>query len=311
MNKSEGDARTAAELITDRYIKLYLFTSLAVPSILISIYILYKIVTDRQFRCHINNHSMIAIIIISFLDTTTELPIALQYLRVGYVQPATKSFCLFWIWYVYGLQTTNVSLMTWTSIERHIFIFHSRWVQTQRGKIIWHYVPLILCVIYIPRFYFVCIILYPCKNVFDYSSFLCGPICYSNATWLSMFDWTTNVLLPSLLIPFASVSLLVRVLFQAKKMKRTLKWRSTRKLTLQLIVISTLYLLFWFPLALVSIIRICFISTFISKTFSYYLYYTPYFVQLLMPVVCLACSPEIWPKKRRIANMPLSTQNRT
>ena len=103
MNESDGDTQTSAEPILSRYIKLYLFISLAVPSTLISIYILYKVVIDRQFRCHINNHSMIALIIISFLDTITELPIALRYLRVGYVQPATKAFCLFWIWYVYFL----------------------------------------------------------------------------------------------------------------------------------------------------------------------------------------------------------------
>ncbi|CAF2748917.1 unnamed protein product [Rotaria sp. Silwood2] len=132
------------------------------PSILISIYILYKFIVDRQFCSHINNHSIIAMIIISFIDTTTELPITLQYLRVGYVQPDAKTFCLFWI-----------------------------------------------CV-----------------------------------TWLSTFDWITNVLLLSVSIPFASKSLLARVLFQAKKMKRILTWRSTRKLTLQLMVISILYLLF-------------------------------------------------------------------
>ncbi|CAF1526705.1 unnamed protein product, partial [Rotaria sordida] len=79
-------------------------------------------------------------------------------------------------------------------------------------------------------------------------------------------------------------------------MRRTLNWRSTRKLTLQLMSISILYLLFWFPLALVSLIRIYFIPTFIDEITYYYLYYTPYLVQLLIPFVCIACLPEIWPK---------------
>ncbi|CAF4667001.1 unnamed protein product [Rotaria sp. Silwood2] len=310
MNQSESTSPTSSEPMLDRYIKLYLLTTTAIPSILTSIYILYKFVIDHQFRSHLNNHSIIAMIIVSFVDTTTELPITLQYLRVGYVQPDKKEFCLFWVWYVFTLETVNVSLMTWTSIERHILIFHSHWIQTQRGKIIWHYIPLIFCITYIPIFYFACVVLYPCENFFEYSLFLCGSICYTSVTWLATFDWTTNVLIPSLSIPFASTSLLFRVLFQAKKMKRTLKWRSTRKLTLQLMAISILYLLFWCPLALVSIIRLYFIPTFISEIYYYYLYYTPYFVQLLMPFVSLACLPEIWPKKRRIANASLFTQNR-
>ncbi|CAF3665525.1 unnamed protein product [Rotaria sp. Silwood1] len=74
---------------------------------------------------------------------------------------------------------------------------------------------------------------------------------------------------------------------------------------------SILYLLYWCPLALVSLIRLYFILTFISEIYYYYLYYSPYFIQLLMPFVSLACSPEIWPKKRRTTNASLFTQNRT
>jgi hypothetical protein len=32
----------------------------------------------------------------------------------------------------------------------------------------------------------------------------------------------------------------------------------------------------------------------------FYLNYTPYFVQIVMPFVCVLCLPEIWPKKNRI-----------
>ena len=125
-------------------------------------------------------------------------------------------------------------------------------------------------------------------------------ICYNSVIWLSTFDWTTNMLIPSVAIPLLSISLLLRVLIQAKKMKRSLNWRSTRKMTIQLTVISILYLIFWFPLALVSLIRIYFIPTFLDEITYYYLNYTPYFVQLLMPFVCIACLPEMWPKMNRV-----------
>ncbi|CAF1479593.1 unnamed protein product [Rotaria sordida] len=311
MNETDSDSSQSSEPELYRHIKLYLFGSLEAPSIIISIYIIFKSITSRSFRSHINNHSIMALIVVSFLDTTSELPITLQYLRIGYVKPNLNSFCLFWIWYNFSLQSTNLFLMTWTSFQRHILIFHSNWTQTNIGKIKWNYIPLCICVIYIPTFYFSCIIIYQCENFFDYTSFLCGPICYNSITWLSTYDWVTHMLLPSLLIPFASISLLFRVLIQAKKMRRTLNWRSTRKLTLQLMFISILYLLFWTPLALVSLIRIYFIPTFINEITYYYLYYTPYLVQLLIPFVSFACLPEIWPKNNRVVHISIITQNRT
>ncbi|CAF1098846.1 unnamed protein product [Rotaria sordida] len=310
MNQTENESSQSFEPKLHRHIKLYLFASIGIPSILISIYIIYKFVTNRHFRSHINNHSIIGLIIISFLNTTSELPITLEFLRVGYVKPNSNSFCLFWIWYNFSLQSTNLFLMTWTSFQRHILIFHSNWIQTNIGKIKWNYIPLFFSIAYIPSFYFICIVIYPCENFFDYTSLLCGPICYNSITWLSTFDWITNILFPSLLIPLASIALLFRVLIRTKKMKRTVNWRSTRKLTMQLMSISILYLLFWFPLALVSLIRIYFIPTFIDEITYYYLYYTPYLVQLLIPFVCIACLSEIWPKKTRVINASIMTQNR-
>ncbi|CAF1426240.1 unnamed protein product [Rotaria sp. Silwood1] len=117
MNQSENTSVTSLESMLDRYIKLYLLATISIPSILTSIYILYKFVIDRQFRSHINNHTIIAMIIVSFVNTTTELSITLQYLRVDYVQPNKKNFCVFWIWYVFALQIVNISLMTWALIE--------------------------------------------------------------------------------------------------------------------------------------------------------------------------------------------------
>jgi len=308
MNETNIDVGISTEPIVYRYIKLCLFLSLEIPSILISIYILYKFIKLPQYRSRLNNHSIICLIIISLIETSTELPIALQYLRIGQVQPNKYSFCLFWIWYNFSLQTINLMLMQWTSIERHILIFHSNWIQTSNGKWKYHYIPLIICVTYIPIFYFSCIIIYQCQNSFDYTSLLCGTICYNQVTWLSTFDWTTNILIPSLIIPIGSISLLLRVLIQAKKMKRRIDWKSTRKMTLQLMIISTLYVILWSPLALISLIRIYFFPDLIDDITYYYLYYTPYLVQLLMPFVCMACLPEIWPKKNRI-NTELTLQN--
>lgn len=283
-----------------RYLKLIPFLLLAIPSICLSLFIFYKCLRSPPFRARLNNQSIVLLILVAFLQITIELPITLQYLRTDEVQPRTDGFCLFWTWLNFSLQSSNLFLMTWLSIERHLLIFHSNLVQTFAGKMKWHFIPLGFCCIYIPAFYLVCIFIYPCQNAFNYNSFLCGSICYNATQWLSTFDWITNILIPSLLIPIVSLSLLGRVFVQMTKMKRALNWRSTRKMTVQLGVISVLYIVFWLPLALVSLIRIYFLSDFLTEVTIYYLNYTPYLVQLLMPFLAFACLPELWQKNAQI-----------
>jgi hypothetical protein len=270
------------------------------PSVSIAIYILYKFFCSHEIRSRLNNHSIIALVFVAFIELTTELPITLQFLSSGHVQPKTKGFCLFWIWYNFSLQSINLFLMAWISIERHILIFHSNLIQTSIGKLKWHYIPLMFSIIYIPLFYFSCIIIYSCENSFDYFSLLCGSICYNNLRWLASFDWITNIFIPSLLIPFASIILIIRILIQGKKMNRTLGWRTIRKMTIQLMLISSLYSIFWVSFALVAFIRFYFIPTFLHEIILYYFSYSPYFVQLLIPFLCLVCLPELWPRRNHI-----------
>ena len=174
---------------------------------------------------------------------------------------------------------------------------------------IYHFLPLIACVVYVPLFYFICVVLYPCVNSFDRTSLLCGPICYNSVTWLSTFDWLTNILIPSLLIPGSSLVLLLRVAIQRKRMRRSLQWRPMRKLTVQFVFLSSLYLLVWFPLASVSLIRLYFVPTFLEQLTSYYFNYSPYLVQLWMPFICFACLNEIWPKNFRLIHALPFTQH--
>ncbi|CAF3555950.1 unnamed protein product [Rotaria socialis] len=296
MNETTG----SSEPPIVRHIKFYLFISIELPSVSISIYIFYKFYHSYEIRSRINNHSILALLVVSFIALTTELPITLQYHSSGHVKPEDERFCLFWIWYNYSLKAIDLFLMAWTSIERHILIFHSYLVLTSIGKLKWHYIPLVISFVYVPLFYFLCVTIYPCENNFDYSSHLCRSICFHKITWLSTFDWITNILLPSLIIEFGSITLLIRILIQFKKMKRTIKWQATRKMTLQLISISSLYSIFWISFTLISVIRLFFIPEFLDKMTLYYFHYSPYFVQLLMPCMCLFCLPELWTSKNRV-----------
>ena len=260
-----------------RHLKLYLFTSLELPSVSISIYILYKFYHSHKIYSRLNNRSIVALLLVTLITLTTELPITLVFLSSGRVQPVDERFCLFWIWYNSSLQGINLFLMAWTSIERHILIFHLSLVLRAAGRLKWHYIPLIICIIYVPLFYFFSIIIYPCESSFNYSRHLCGSACYLNITWLSSLDWITNILIPSCVVLVGSITLIIRVSIQFKKMKRTLFWRRTRKMTIQLISIASLYSIFWISLTLISLIRLYFIPNFLEHITLYYFHYSPYF----------------------------------
>lgn len=298
---------TSSEPSTFRLMKVIFFLTILIPSLLLCLYIIIQFIRSSQVRQRVSNQSIFLLIIIAFLDLTIDLPITIEYLRHGILEIRKDNFCLFWIWCNFSLQSTNLFLMTWTSIQRHILIFHSHSLQTRRGLYQWHYIPYTFVLIYLPSFYFTTIFVIQCENSFDYRSYLCGMICYNNIVWLSTYDWVVHMLIPSLIIPLLSLTLLIRVLYQMKKMKRTTKWKFIRKVTLQLIIISLLYLFFWFPLALISLIRIYFNPNFLTEFTLYYFNYTPYFVQLLIPYFSFACLPEIWPKSNRIAPLDIVT----
>lgn len=54
--------------------------------------------------------------------------------------------------------------MVWLAIERHILIFHDRWISNRRGRFIFHYLPLIILVSYIVLLYITTVFLLLCEN---------------------------------------------------------------------------------------------------------------------------------------------------
>ncbi|CAF1162618.1 unnamed protein product [Adineta ricciae] len=295
-----NDTSISEEPQWSRHLKFYIFTSIQLPSICVAVFILYRFYYSTKIHSRLHYHSLLTLLTIAFLELITELPLTLQFLYSGRVRPAFSWFCLVWIWYNCSLHSMNLFLMAWTSIERHILIFHSHLLQSSQQKFQRHYLPIIFSLFYIPLFYFICIFVYSCENTFNYTILLCGSICYNNLPWLAAFDWIVHICVPSSIIPVASIILLIRVIIQRKKMKRTLNWKTIRKLTLQLMFISSLYSIFWVSYALIIVIRLYFIPTFLPVIINYYFLYLPYFVQLFMPFLCLICLPELWRQKLRV-----------
>ena len=117
-----------------------------------------------------------------------ELSFTLYFLHEGTIY--SEYLCTPWICLNYSLYLLNILLMTWTSIERYLFIYHERLITQYR--IYLHYIPILAIILYCPLFYVGVVILYPCQPVYHVDVYLCGGACYQFEQILGLFDWVGN-----------------------------------------------------------------------------------------------------------------------
>lgn len=111
-----------------------------------------------------------------FIQVTTDLPFTLIVLHTGFVPIHSHLFCLLWSVYNYGLSVNNVILMCFGCIERYFLVFHR--FSFQKHLVLFHYGPIVFFVIYPYLLYTGLIVIYSCKNEFDFTEYVCGGPCY-------------------------------------------------------------------------------------------------------------------------------------
>ena len=67
-------------------------------------------------------------------------------------------FCRFWQF---------INAVALLSIERHVLIFNEHWLLTQKGRILFHYLPISIISDYHILLYLAVYFLAPCDDVFD------------------------------------------------------------------------------------------------------------------------------------------------
>jgi hypothetical protein len=110
-----------------------------------------------------------------------------------------------------------------------------------------------------------------------------------------------------------SISLLLRTIWRKLISQRRFHWKKYRKMTIQLLSISTLSLCINLPQSLIVLVRQIDpgMSNFGLYVEPYFFYFTGYVI-LLLPFVCLGCLPELWPRfcqgihRRTIGPMTIS-----
>lgn len=270
----------------------YLFLNIA--SVLCTLFVLYHFLWDSTLRRAIHNHIIIIILIIGFIYEITNIPWILYANHTGVPLVTSPAFYLIWVFIDYAFYSIQIALFAWAAMERHILIFHDRWLVTRKQRFFVHYLPIVMIIIYC--FVYYCLVYFGpfCENSFD--SFVAGGVyipCVFSKTILGVWDLLVHQVIPTFLIIIFSAALVVRVLWQKRRFHQQMQWRKIRKMTIQLISIVTLYLLFNGPWTFVLFAYQCGLAeniAFVAMSYTIYFYY---YVIFLFPFVCCGFLPEL------------------
>jgi len=281
----------------DNMTKFILMLIFEISAIILSIMIFVYFSTNRQARSKPKNHGWLVLLIWNFFQLVIDLPMPMSYYHAESVWPATNAYCVWWTWCEYSLNSGGLFLMAWISIERHLLIFHSHAILQRRWKKwAFHYLPIVLCLTWTPIFYLVIIVINPlCDDVWDFNLVICGSPCYYSLNFLIQFDFIFNVVFPAVIIMFANMTLVIRVIYQKMSRHHVINWRRQRKMILQLWIVSSLYLGFWLPVVITELIQITVLPSFMIDQLETMLFFT-YFIPLFLPMICLSTLPELMKK---------------
>jgi hypothetical protein len=291
----------SSEIAIPKIVRFWIVLPFYIPSLICSLFVLYHFIFNRTLRQALHNHVIIILLLINFIVQLTSFPWTLHYYRVGYVPSQTPSFCLTWQFIDEALYITTTILFAWATIERHILIFHDRLVATQYKFIFVHCLPIVIIVLYCISYNTIVILFPPCQNTFVYSQIVCGyPLCYYDTDLVAMWDIIVNDMIPTIIIIVCSVALLFRVIYQKHQMRRPIRWRNHRKMTIQLLSITVLYLVIYIPKMLMEFIHLCGVSEDVGANFVLYADFIKHYGNLLLPFICAGSMPELEKKIRKI-----------
>ncbi|CAF2017588.1 unnamed protein product [Rotaria magnacalcarata] len=272
-----------------------------IPSIICSFFILYHFLVSRSLRQALYNHVFIVIALINLVVELTDIVWTLKFYQSNTVWSVAPSFCIAWVYLNEGLHITITLLVAWATIERHILIFHNQWIATKKQIILIHALPLVITLGYGLGYNFIIIVFPPCQNTFDYTQVRCGdPLCFYDDQRASLWDVIIHDLIAAIIIIVFSLALLVRIVMKKRSMHRPMHWRKHRKMTIQLLSISFLYLIIHIPYMLLEFVHSCGVSEEFGAEFVLYGNFFAYFGNLLLPFVCAGSLPELAKKVRHI-----------
>ena len=237
---------------------------------------------------------MIVLLIAGLLIEMINIPFHLSFFHLNVVQPSTPALCLTWWFLDLGVYNGCIILMAWGSIHRYLLVFHDRLFLNKNKRLIFHYLPLTFLLAYILVFYVVAIIFPPCTHKYDYRLPVCNDFpCYLDHPILGIIDSIVNNILPVIIIVLFNFILVIRVYCQKRRLRQQNLWRKQRKMTIQLLCSSVLFLVPNMPLNIFILARLCGLKEDVDVNAQIYFDFLCYFVTFLYPFICLASVSEL------------------
>ena len=305
MSREENSSSAIfADEIIPEAVKFWVYLIVLIPSIVCSLIFLIYVIFNRTARNAIHNHVIAIVIFIGFIYQVTLYPWTIYYHHYEGVWNRSMTFCTIWAFLDWGVYFIQTILFAWGTIERHILIFHDGWVSTKMKRFLVHYLPLLLLSVYSLVFYIVVTFFPSCENTWDNTDMICAHLCFAQTYGLYMWDVIVHQTLPNVIIVIFSVALLVRILYRKYRIHQVIQWRKHRKMTIQLLSISILYLFFAFPIALMNLMYYCGLSEDLGLEFYEYLLFFNYLMLLFLPFVCVLSIPELFSQIKRFLRLP-------
>ena len=278
----------------NRFVKFITLISLQIPAIILSIFIFIHLFTNHRARLKPHKRSWCVLLLVNFFQLTTDIPMSLSYYYHGIVQPMSNIYCTWWTWYSFTLLGIGLFLMAWISVERHILIFAPQGIlQVPKNRWLIQTIPLILCILWPVVFYAVSVVISPrCSTPWDFNLVMCGTPCYFTVEFIGKFDFIFNIVLPISIVVFANIGLILRLICKKILIRKVLHWHKHRKMTLQLWIISSLYMGFWLPVTIVQLVQITGSPSFMIDTIETLLFIL-YFIPVFLPILSLNVFPEL------------------
>ena len=319
------DETQAPSVIPSIIVQFWTILVLEVLSLACTLFLLYHLLLSRRLRLGMHNHIIIILLVLTLGIEIFDNPLYIDAYRLGKTRNSftlVPSICLMWWFFDYGVYGSINVFLALGSFSRHILVFHQRQLlRTARQRFFIHYLPLIILSLYLSGFYVGVIVFPPCENTFDLESLGCGLTpCYSGVSYLNLWDFMFNGITCTFIEATCSLGLLVRVFWQKHRAHQPMNWRKHRKMAVQLLSVSCLSLSMSFPLSLINVVRqvggpgLAYFAVELNTCIAY----LSAVVILLLPFVCLAGLPELWPKvwflnrkrQRTINNLTLLADGR-
>ncbi|CAF3883514.1 unnamed protein product [Adineta steineri] len=218
----------------------------------------------------------------------TVAPATMHVYLFNIVWSQTPIFCMIWKFLDSCIYSSIAKLVAWASIERHIIIFHNKWVSTKKKRLLFHYIPLLLIVMYDVICYAIITPINNCNRKFSYTIPFCGySSCVYNSVSFIHFESVIDGFIPSLFIGFGSFFLVLRTISQKRRFHQQVQWKKHRKMTIQLLAITSLFYILYLPPIILSTAKLFGIPSYVGSDYNLYAQFFRNFIIFLLPFTCL------------------------